>query len=125
MEQFNHYFLDTLKKRYADFSGRATRSEFWYFTLFYVIIAIVLQLLDAKVLNPMLGMTAEQAMHGGILQIVFALALIIPSIAVGVRRLHDIGKSGWWMLLALIPVIGILVLIFFFVQRANEEHISG
>ena len=119
MEQFNHYFLDTLKNRYADFRGRATRSEFWYFTLFYVIIAIILQLLDAKVLNPMLGMTAEQAMQGGILQILFALALIIPSIAVGVRRLHDIGKSGWWMLLALVPVIGILILIFLFVQESK------
>ena len=119
MEQFNHYFLDTLKKRYADFDGRATRSEYWYFVLFYVIIAIVLGMLDAFVMNPMLGMSATEAGRGGILQMVFALGILIPSIAVGVRRLHDINMSGWWLLLGFIPILGGLVLIYFFVQKSK------
>ena len=119
MEQFNHYFLDTLKKRYADFDGRATRSEYWYFVLFYIIIAIVLAMLDTYVMNPMLGMSATEAGRGGILQMIFALGLLVPSIAVGVRRLHDIGKSGWLILIGIIPILGGLILIYFFVQKSK------
>lgn len=95
MEQFNRYFVDTVKNRYAKFDGRATRSEYWYFILFNFIISFIAVLLDRVVINPMLGATPEQAQQGGFLQIIIALALLIPSIALGVRRLHDIGKSGW------------------------------
>ena len=119
MEQFNHYFLDIIKKRYADFDGRATRSEYWYFILFYIIIAIILGMIDTFVVNPMLGMDAIDAGRGGILQMVFALGVLIPSIAIGVRRLHDIGKSGWWMLISFVPVIGFFVLLYFFVQKSK------
>ncbi len=119
MEKFNHYFLDTLKNRYADFNGKATRSQYWYFVLFYVLLSIVLALIDIFVVNPLLGINIQEAYQGGILQTVFALALIIPTIAIGVRRLHDIGKSGWLMLIALVPIIGFLVLIFFFVQESK------
>lgn len=119
MEAFNTYFLGTLKNRYADFNGKATRSQYWYFVLFYVLLSIVLVLIDTFVVNPLLGMNIQEASQGGILQMVFALALIIPTIAIGVRRLHDIGKSGWWMLISLVPIIGFLVLIFFFVQESK------
>lgn len=119
MEQFKRYFVDTLKHRYADFEGKATRSQYWYFVLFYVLLSIVLVLIDTFVVNPLLGMNIQEASQGGILQMVFALALIIPTIAIGVRRLHDIGKSGWWMLISLVPIIGFLVLIFFFVQESK------
>ncbi len=61
MEKFNHYFLDTVKNRYADFNGRATRSDYWYFVLFTVIISIVLNLIDTYGINPLLGMTPEEA----------------------------------------------------------------
>jgi len=115
MEQFNRYFLDTLKNRYAQFDGRASRSEFWYFALFYFLIDIVVASIDAFVLNPMLGLTPDQAAQGGFLQMIFALALIIPSIALSIRRLHDIGKSGWWYLLVLIPIIGWFILIYFYI----------
>ena len=115
MEQFNRYFLDTIKNKYAKFDGRATRSEYWYFILFYFIVSFIVILLDIFVVNPMLGATPEQAQQGGLLQIILALALLIPSIAVGVRRLHDIGKSGWWILVGLVPIIGALVLIYFYV----------
>ena len=119
MHQFNRYFLDTLKNRYADFKGRASRSEYWYFVLFYVILVVIFRLLDSLVLNPMLGASAEQATQGGLLQMIFAVALIIPSIAIGARRLHDIGKSGWWLLIGFIPVLGAIVLIYFFVQKSK------
>ncbi len=76
-------------------------------------------MIDAYVVNPMMGMSAADAAKGGILQMVFALGLIVPSIAVGVRRLHDIGKSGWLLLIGLIPILGGLVLIYFFVQKSK------
>jgi uncharacterized membrane protein YhaH (DUF805 family) len=96
-------------KRYADFQGRASRSEFWWFTLFAFLLNIVLQVITGLV--PILGIIA----------IVIMLAVLIPSIAVAVRRLHDIGKSGWWYLLVFIPLIGALVLIYWFVQPGQSE----
>ena len=124
MGHFNRYFLDTIKNRYAKFDGRATRSEYWYFILFYFIVSFIVILLDIFVVNPMLGATPEQAQQGGLLQIILALALLIPSIAVGVRRLHDIGKSGWWILVGLVPIIGALILIYFYVldSQAGENQ---
>lgn len=124
MEKFNRYFIDTIKNRYAKFDGRATRSEYWYFILFYIILTFIVVLLDTFVVNPMLGATPEQAVQGGILQVILALSLLIPSIAVGVRRLHDIGKSGWWILVGLVPIIGALVLIYFYVldSQAGSNH---
>ena len=120
MEKFNHYFLDTVKNRYADFNGRATRSEYWYFVLFFVLISIVLTLIDTTVINPlMLHMTPEEATQGGLLSFLFALAMLLPHIGVGIRRLHDIGKSGWWLLIGFVPVVGLLVLLYFFVQPSK------
>ncbi len=115
MEAFKRYFLDTLKYRYAQFHGRASRSEFWYFMLFYLLIDIVLVFIDLLIVDPMLGITPDQAGQGGVLEIIFALAMLIPSIALAVRRLHDIGKSGWWYLIGFIPLVGALVLLYFFV----------
>ena len=119
MEQFNRYFLDTIKNKYAKLDGRASRSEFWYFALFYFIANLVLALIDTFVINPMLGAIPSQMGQGGFLQIIFALALLLPSIAIAVRRLHDIGKSGWWYLIVFIPLIGLLVLLYFFVQDSQ------
>lgn len=119
MEKFNNYFLDTIKNRYVDFKGRSTRSEYWYFILFVFIISVVLTLVDTLLINPALGMTPAEAAQGGLLVPIFALAVILPKIAVGIRRLHDIGKSGWWYLIIFIPIIGVLVLIYFFVQDSQ------
>ena len=100
-----NWFMAVLKK-YAVFSGRARRKEFWMFILFYIIIAIVLGVVDSIIGMPVLGT-------------LFALGLLIPSLAVGARRLHDTGKSGWWQLIGLIPFIGILILIIFWVMDSN------
>lgn len=126
MEKFSHYFLDTVKNRFADFKGRSTRSEYWYFVLFALLISIVLRVIDTFMINPMMGMTPEEATKGGILITVFALAMLLPQIGVGVRRLHDVGMSGWWYLIALVPIIGALILIFFFVKDSQPgENMYG
>ena len=102
------WFVGALKK-YAVFEGRARRREYWFYVLFWVIIAVVLNVVDR-----MLGMySAEMGM--GILGGIFWLATLLPSLAVGARRLHDTGRSGWWLLIGLIPLIGAIVLIVFFV----------
>lgn len=98
------WFLLALKK-YATFTGRARRKEYWMFVLFYVLIAVGLALVDA-----LLGT--------GFLGSIFVLAMIIPSVAAAVRRLHDTGRSGWWMLLGFIPLVG-LVLIYFLVLDSD------
>jgi len=102
------WFVGCLKK-YAVFEGRARRREYWFFVLFAVLIHIVLNIVDR-----MLGMySAENAI--GLLGGIFGLAILIPSLAVGARRLHDTGRSGWWLLIGLVPLIGFIVLIVFFV----------
>jgi len=96
------WYLQALKK-YAVFSGRARRKEYWFFVLWYLIITILLGILDG-----MLGLRIGQA---GVLQTLYALAVLIPSLAVTVRRLHDTGRTGWWLLIVLIPFIGFIVLL--------------
>ena len=123
MENFQRYFVDTLKLRYADFKGRATRSEYWYFLLFSIIIGLILSLLDSMLINPILGIhPLDENGNAGILGSLFSLGTLIPSFALALRRLHDIGKKGWWILLALIPVvnfIGMFVLLYFFVKDSQ------
>ncbi|PSW14460.1 DUF805 domain-containing protein [Photobacterium rosenbergii] len=112
-----NWYIHVLKN-YAVFKGRAQRQEYWYFFLFNIIISVALSMLDSALGNPGAGEGA------GAIGTVYSLAILIPSIAVGVRRLHDIGKTGWWMLIGLIPLVGVLVLLYFFVQdsqpAANE-----
>lgn len=93
-------YLATLKK-YADFRGRARRTEYWLFFLFNLVIATLLGVVDF-----FLGTL-------GALGALFALAILIPSIAVAARRMHDTNRSGWWLLIAFIPVIGTIALIIF------------
>ena len=113
-----NWYLEVLKKKYAQFSGRARRKEYWYFVLFNVIISIVLSVLDV-----VLG-TYSKGGGIGLLDGIYTLAILIPAIAVTVRRLHDTGRSGWWLLIGFIPLIGGLILLFFMVldskPGANE-----
>ncbi len=92
-------------RRYVDFAGRSRRREYWFFALGNVIIAIVLMLLER-----MLGMASGGY---GILTIIFELAILVPSLAVSIRRLHDTGRSGWWILIGFVPILGALVLLYF------------
>lgn len=117
-------------RRYADFSGRSRRKEYWMYVLFLIIVFVVLSVLDS-----MLGLGgssssdlstsgervgASASVHGGVLTIIFWLATLVPSIAVGVRRLHDTDRSGWWLLIGLIPLIGGIVLLVFNVSEGTR-----
>jgi uncharacterized membrane protein YhaH (DUF805 family) len=107
-----NWYLKVLKQ-YADFNGRARRKEYWMFVLFNMIFAIV-----AMILDNVLGIAMEGIGYGPLYGL-YLLAIIIPSIAVGVRRLHDIGKSGWMMLISFIPLIGGIWLLVLFVTDGN------
>ena len=111
------WYLAVLKK-YAVFSGRARRKEYWMFFLFNLLISIALTIVDRTTgtLNAAAGM--------GLLSGLYTLAVLIPSLAVGVRRLHDTGKSGWWLLLLLVPLLGVIVILIFMVtdSEAGENR---
>lgn len=92
------YFLGAFK-HYADFRGRTGRRGFWMFILFYFIASVVVVLADMF----LLGYSTDE---WGVLTILFTLGTFIPSLAIEVRRLHDVGKSGWWVFISLVPVIG-------------------
>ena len=99
-----NWFMTALRK-YAVFTGRSRRSEYWYFALFYFLILFALSIVD--VFAGTMSVEAEIGLFSGI----FGLAMVVPSIAVGVRRLHDIGKSGWWILIGFIPLVGWIILL--------------
>ena len=101
-----NWFFDAIKNRYADFDGRASRQEFWMFNLFYLLFVIAISLLIIPFGNSETGLN----IIFGIL-VVYSLGLAIPIWAVTVRRLHDIGLSGWWSLLSFIPYLGTVVLL--------------
>jgi uncharacterized membrane protein YhaH (DUF805 family) len=98
MESFINIYKDVLTNKYAEFDGRAGRQEFWSFVLVNFLVSLVLGVVGSMIDSSMLGN-------------LYSLAVFVPGIALGARRLHDIGKSGWWQLLALIPVIGWIILI--------------
>lgn len=96
------WFIDVLRYQYADFSGRANREKYWMFVLWYFLLAILVSFLGQDILSHLVS-----------------LALLVPSLAIGVRRLHDLDKSGWWMLLVLIPLLGALILLVLFVMKGT------
>ena len=101
------YFIGALKK-YADFTGRARRKEYWMFMLIYLIIQVVLSILGLDLVLMVLG-----------------LGLLVPNLSIGARRLHDTGRSGWWQLIYLVPLIGIIVMIVFLAQDSHDENDYG
>lgn len=104
-------------RKYADFQGRARRSEYWLWVLFIVVVTTVLNMLGGAMgaaIDPTNPMGAYSS-PAGIVSLLFSLATLVPSIAVAVRRLHDTNRSGWWFLLVLIPFAGWLVLLVFYV----------
>ncbi len=120
MESPFYWMMQPLKK-YADFSGRARRMEYWMFAVLNVGVSVVSSILDG-----VLGMSGMVGGLYGLLQLVAMLALIIPGIAVAVRRLHDQDKSGWWLLLVFIPLLGGLVLlVFMFLEGTSGSNRFG
>lgn len=110
------YYKDAIKK-YVEFEGRTTRKEFWMFVLISFIITILLSIIDSMIGTAGFG-------RGGLLANVYTLAVFLPSLAIGVRRLHDTGRSGWWMLLGLIPFIGTIILIVVWAQESKPASAS-
>jgi uncharacterized membrane protein YhaH (DUF805 family) len=101
-----NWYLDVLKK-YAVFEGRARRKEYWMFFLINVIITIALAIVE-RVIGTR-----------GVVGMLYSLAILIPCIAVSIRRLHDTDRSGWWLLIGLVPLIGAIVLLVFVVQDST------
>ena len=104
-----NWYIEVLKK-YAVFSGRAQRKEYWLFMLFNIIISFVIGLIESFIGDP------------GIILGLYYLAMLIPSFAVLVRRLHDTNRSGWWFFISFIPLIGSIILIVFLVQDSQPDE---
>lgn len=98
--------------KYAVFTGRARRSEYWWWFLFALIVSIVASAIDAAA-----GTNYDTG--GGIINTIVGLALFLPGLAVAIRRLHDTGRVGWWILIGLIPLVGWIILLVFFVQDSE------
>jgi uncharacterized membrane protein YhaH (DUF805 family) len=97
---------------YFNFKSRAARSEYWYYALFLLIAGLATLLIDFAIFGPR---------DIGPVNAIFTLATIFPSLAVSVRRLHDIGRSGWFLLLAIIPLIGLIILIYWACQPSDPQ----
>ncbi len=113
-----NYFLDALKN-YVNFTGRATRQQYWMYILFYIVFYFIAVTLDIN-----LGQFDKEKMNGFI-STVYTFGLLLPTVAILARRLHDIGRSSWWILLILIPVVGSLVILTFTLmdsQKGENEY---
>ena len=101
---------------YTEFGGRARRKEYWFFILFNILISIAFTIID--------GVTGLYSIETGVglFSGIYSLAILVPSIAVGVRRLHDTNRSGWWLLISFIPLIGAIILIVFLASDSNSEE---
>lgn len=111
----------TVFSKYATFSGRARRSEYWWWYLFVTLVFVAAGILDAAT-----GLNYGDASYGGgWLSSIAGLALLLPNLAVGVRRLHDTGRTGWWLLIGLIPFIGVIVLLYFFILDSENDNQYG
>lgn len=105
--------VSTCFSKYVGFEGRASRPEYWWWVLFVIVAGVILQIVGSIVLGVDSG-------AGGVLSGLFYLATFLPGLAVAVRRLHDTDRSGWWLLIAFIPLIGSLVLLYFMVQPGSD-----
>lgn len=114
------WYKKVVLENYANFNGRARRAEFWWYTLANVIMAIIAMTLDS-----VLGTNIEPLPYGYV-YIIYGLAVFLPGLAVGVRRLHDVGKSGWFYFIILVPIIGaIWLLVLFATEGQHGENQYG
>lgn len=111
MEKIKFYFIKVLKENFANFSGRARREEYWYYSLAVFVVSTILSILSTA---------GTVGVIFSIVSFLFSLCILIPGLAVSVRRLHDTGRSGWWLLLCLIPLIGAIVLLVFMVTEGQK-----
>lgn len=122
-----NWYIEVLKK-YVVFSGRASRSEYWYFALFSTIISIILTVIDLAMgsgsADSSVSADAGMAMsvNMGLLGGIYSLAVLLPSLGVSFRRLHDTDHSAWWLLIAFIPLIGAIVLLVFLVKDSTPGN---
>nr|WP_264185535.1 DUF805 domain-containing protein [Roseicella aerolata] len=100
----------TCFRKYADFTGRARRSEYWWFFLFNLLMQIATGLVDAVLFG---------AEGQGLINLLYGLGVLLPGIAVGARRLHDIDRSGWWLLLIFVPLVGFILLLVWFIRPGD------
>ncbi|MDB4089184.1 DUF805 domain-containing protein [Flavobacteriales bacterium] len=122
------WFLKVVRDNYSNFSGRARRKEYWMFILFSIVFSIGLSIFDEifgltygeTYSSNESGFTYTYSTEGGILSSLFSLLLLIPNLAVSVRRLHDVNKSGWMLLVAFIPLVGIIWLIVLFATEGDK-----
>lgn len=113
-----NYYFGAFKK-YAVFSGRASRSEYWYYLLFNILVSIALTFLDFVIIRNNLLVVGGLIVNVNILSGLYALATLIPGLALSVRRMHDIGKSGWMLLVSLIPLVGFIWIIVLMATDSN------
>ncbi|HUO88109.1 MAG TPA: DUF805 domain-containing protein [Rhizomicrobium sp.] len=107
MEPIN-WFMKVVTQHYFDFNGRARRAEFWWYVLVVIIISVILNVID--------GIAHLSGILGGL----FSLAMLLPNLGVAVRRLHDINRSGWWILIAFVPLVGAILLIYWYAQPGTS-----
>ncbi|MEJ5867345.1 DUF805 domain-containing protein [Pseudokineococcus sp. 5B2Z-1] len=110
--------VKTVLKKYAVFSGRARRSEYWWFYLFTIIVSIPAAIIDGEIFGYAMDDPAP-------LQGLLTLALLLPSLAVTVRRLHDVDRRGWWILIGIVPIVGWIVLLVFTVTDSKPDNAYG
>ena len=106
MESVQKWFIDVIQNHYYDFDGRVNREPFWMYVLWNFIASIAVSILVSII-------------HLGFISTLISLALILPSLGIGARRLHDTGRSGWFQLIGIIPIIGWIILIYFAVQEGE------
>ncbi len=117
--------VSSVFSKYVTFSGRAARSEYWWWTLAYVIITLILGYLDRTLLGSGDMQAAAAAgevsfsMNLGLLGGIWTLVCLLPGIAVSVRRLHDVDRSGWWLLVSFVPLLGWILLLVWYCRRGN------
>lgn len=113
--------IKTVFGKYVAFSGRAQRSEFWWFMLFIVIANGILSQVDTAIFGPTMVITETSMDYNmGYLGMAFSIATFLPSLGVAIRRLHDIDKSGWALLFGLIPLIGFIMLLVWYAKPGTS-----
>lgn len=115
-------FVEAVKSGYANyvnFSSRSQRSAYWWWTLFQIVVALVIALLEGGGSFSRGGGAMQFAVAGGIFSTIWSLVNILPGLALSVRRMHDIDRSGWWLLIGLIPLVGAIILLVWFCSRGT------